>query len=99
MSGWDEIIAFGTRLESVGANAKVVQDFTLDDPLTGTVEVLKPDLGKVNVSTVRSTGHRMVSLEPDRITYFSPLAGQFRLTIINATYNVDNCSGLFVRPG
>ena len=46
MSGWDEIIAFGARLESVGANAKVVQDFTLDDPLTGTVEVLKVDLGK-----------------------------------------------------
>jgi AraC-like DNA-binding protein len=99
MAGWDEIVTFGKLLKNVGAHAKVVHDFALDEPLKGRVEVRLLDLGRVTLSTIRSTGHRMTSVEPDRVTYFSPLAGELRIRSGDAVYHADFGSGLFVRPG
>lgn len=99
MSDWDEIIAVGTLLKGVGAASRVVQDFTLDDPLTGSVVVRTLELGQVTLSTVRSTGHRIVSLEPDRVTYFLPLAGRLEVVAGHAACRAEFGGGLFVRPG
>jgi AraC-like DNA-binding protein len=99
MSDWDEIIAVGTLLKGVGAASKVVQDFTLDDPETGSVVVRTLELGRVTLSTVRSTGHRIVGFEPDRVTYFSPLAGSLEVMSGTAVCRAEYGSGLFVRPG
>lgn len=99
MPDWDRIVAVGTLLEGVGANPKVVRDFTLDDPRTGSVEVRTLALGQVTLSTVRSTGHWMVAFEPDRVTYFSPLAGHLEVVAGKAAYHAEFGSGLFVRPG
>ena len=68
MPGWEEIVAFGTLIKGVGANARIVQDFTLDDPLAGSVTVRRLELGRVTMSTVRSSGHRMIAREPDQVT-------------------------------
>jgi AraC-like DNA-binding protein len=99
MSDWDEIIAFGTLLKGVGAASRVVHDFTLDDTETGSVVVRTLELGHVTLSTVRSTGHRMVGLEPDRVTYFSPLAGRLEIEAGKTVCRAEFGSGLFVRPG
>ncbi len=99
MPGWEEIVAFGTQIKDVGATARIVQDFRLDDPLAGSVAVRRLELGRVTMSTVRSTGHRMVAHEPDKVTYFSPLAGQLRLKKDGSIYNADFGGGLYVRPG
>jgi AraC-like DNA-binding protein len=99
MSGWDEIIAVGKLLRGVGATAKVIQDFTLDDPLTGSVVVRTLELGQVTLSTVRSTGHRIVVLEPERVTYFLPLAGRLEVMAGKAACRAEYGSGLFIRPG
>jgi AraC-like DNA-binding protein len=99
MSDWDEVIAVGKLLKGVGAASKVVQDFSLDDPLTGSVVVRTLELGQVTLSTVRSTGHRLVGVEPDRVTYFSPLAGRLEVVAGKAVCHAEFGSGLFVRPG
>jgi AraC-like DNA-binding protein len=99
MSDWDEIIAVGTLLKGVGAASRVVQDFTLDDRETGSVVVRTLELGHVTLSTVRSTGHRIVGLEPDRVTYFSPLAGRLEVVAGKTVCHAEFGSGLFVRPG
>jgi AraC-like DNA-binding protein len=51
------------------------------------------------LSTVRSTGHRIVGLEPDRVTYFSPLAGRLEVVAGKTVCHAEFGSGLFVRPG
>jgi AraC-like DNA-binding protein len=99
MSDWDEVIAVGTLLKGVGAASKVVQDFELDDPLKGNVVVRTFEIGEVTLSTVRSTGHRLVALEPDRVTYFSPLAGRLEVEAGKDVCSAEYGSGLFVRPG